>query len=127
MSEITEKEFLRRLDSLDEETLMFLSRYAEERRRMAKTSTWISALIASVAGFALTVGSFFPESSKVIVVIISVVLGAAVGTLGIWERKKEEQRLIKRLLRESLHEPSETPYESRKRELIKKFLEAEGL
>lgn len=127
MSEVSERELLRRLETLDEETLHLISTYALARRRLVRVSTIVSALIASIGGLALVASFFFPGSSPKLVGIGSIVLGAIIAGLGIWERKREEFRLISQLLSESRYSAPATLGAERKRQLIEQFLKAEGL
>lgn len=126
MKKITEQEFLHRLETLDEETLQFMASYAAERRKLIKVSTLISTVLASIAGLVLAVSYIFPGINDVLIAVGSTVIGAAVGALGIWERKREEIRLLSRLVSESRIGESSTD-SGRKRELIERFLKAEGL
>ncbi|QHF52610.1 hypothetical protein [Pseudomonas sp. S49] len=125
MVDISEQELIRRLELMDEETLIFISKYSQDRRKLAKTSTLISTAIATIAGFALSVSSFFPGSNTILIGVISIVLGAVVAGLGLWERQREEMRLISQALKESAG--AKNPNAERKKELIEKFLKAEGL
>ena len=126
MTKISEQEFLRRLETLDEETLQFMASYTAERRKLIKVSTLITSVLASVAGLTLAINYVLPNISEVLIGVGASVIGSLVAGLGFWERKREEKRLLERLLRESKIGETNTS-SGRKRELIERFLKAEGL
>lgn len=127
-TKITEAEFLRRLESLDEDTLNFLAKYSSGRRRLARTSTLVSTLIASVTGLALAVTYVFPYFEFEVVSALSILIGVLSVWFSIWEREREENRLISRLLKESsAPDGPENNVWKKKRDLVEQFLKAEGL
>lgn len=107
--------------------MLFLSKYSKEKRRFASASTLVSALIASVAGFGIAAAFFFPNLDKTLLASLAALFGSLVAVISLWERRREELRLITICLKEARSEAKGVGEDSRKKELIEQFLKAEGL
>lgn len=122
----TKEEFIIRLESLDKETLYFLSNYAEQRRRTSNLLGTITAVIGSIAGAALLFSYALPNLNQEILALAAAVVGSIVAVGAVTARKREDDKLILEILRRA-EIPAKEDNDSGKRELIERFLKAEGL
>jgi len=122
----TREEFIVRLESLDNETLFFLSKYAEEKRRTSNFVGTVTAVIGSVAGAILLFNFALPHLNEKILTVIAGILGSFVAIAALMARKREDDKLIREILRRA--EVADRSNDvSGKKELIERFLKAEGL
>ena len=98
-----EKEFLEKLNKLDVETLNVIEKYSEAHSKSLRAQTWVSTVIASIAGAAVTAAYIFPEIEKLSIIIGSVVFGVFLGYFALKERTKEHRFLIHELLSKEIH------------------------
>lgn len=122
----TKEEFIIRLESLDKETLYFLSRYAEQRRRTSNLLGTVTAVIGSIAGAALLFSYILPRLDQEILAVVAAAVGSVVAVGAVKARKREDDKLILDILRRAEITAKEEN-DSGKRELIERFLKAEGL
>lgn len=122
----SKEEFVVRLEKLDEETLLFLSKYAEERQRTSGLITTVTGVIGSIAGAALAVSYALPKLTIESIAIISALIGAVTAIFAIVGRRRSDAKLIQDILRHAERASKANDLES-KRALIERFLKAEGL
>lgn len=128
MTILKKEEFLRRLEDLDEETLSFLSEYAEERQKSASIQAIVTGVLGSIAGLAFVASHYFPQASEIMIGIAATVVGALVGAYGFFGKRQAEAELIRRALRQSaLYGKEGAPLSTSKKRLIERYIKAEGL
>lgn len=122
----TKEDFIIRLENLDKETLYFLSKYAEQRRRTSNLVGTITAVIGSIAGAALLFNYALPHLNDELLATIAALVGSLVAISAVTTRKRADDKIIREiLLRAEI--ASRIKDDSGKRELIERFLKAEGL
>lgn len=126
MSIKVEADLIDLLEKIDKKTLYFISRRAEERRR---NSVWIAtttATIGTVAGAAIIFNSALPHLNQEVLGILSGIVGCVVAISAVISRKRDDDKRIRELLLKALILENGVEEQS-KRDLIERFLKAEGL
>ncbi|MBO9828453.1 hypothetical protein J7373_09365 [Xanthomonas sp. A2111] len=126
MSIESKEEFIIRLENLDKETLYFLSKYAEERRRTSNLVGTITAVIGSIAGAVLLLNYALPHLNDEILVAAAGIAGSLVAVAAVMTRKREDDKVIRKILLRA-EVANKINGDNGKRELIERFLKAEGL
>jgi hypothetical protein len=98
-----EKKYLEKLNNLDVETLNVLEKYSEAHSKSLRAQTWVSTVIASIAGAAVTAAYIFPEIDKLSIIIGSAAFGVFLAYFALKERSKEHRIFINDLLDKEIH------------------------
>jgi hypothetical protein len=88
------------LSKLDLKTLRAIALLTSERRKFTTASTGISTVLALVAGVASAAAGLFPRASTEVIAVTAIVFGAITYFLALRERRKEEEVVLEKLLKE---------------------------
>jgi hypothetical protein len=88
------------LGKLDLNTLTAIALLTSERRKFTTASTGISTVLALVAGVASAAAGLFPRASTEVIAVTAIVFGVITYFLALRERRKEEEVVLEKLLKE---------------------------
>ncbi|MGR5150081.1 hypothetical protein ACQKP8_26485 [Photobacterium alginatilyticum] len=114
------EQFEKNIKDAKAEDLVFIARYSKEKQKLQKTQVFISSTIATIAGSAVFASYIFPELDKVTVGIGAVVFGIATVLISFIQHKKDEKKLLSKMLHTASHPTSKDleEAESYRREVL---------
>jgi len=104
-SNIDTEQFVANVKNAKTEELVFIAKLFSEKKKLRKIQVIISSALATVAGAAIFTAYLFPELSLTYVAIGSCIFGLATVTISFWQHRKEEGKLLSRLIKEN-HKPT---------------------
>ncbi len=87
-----------RLSNIDSEALLFFHKYLQHRETSTSIFFMITSVLASAAGAAIAMGSFFPKWEVIYVLLAASFVAIILGVYAFKFRKKRELDLIKEIM-----------------------------
>ena len=99
-------QFKENITKANAKDLVFIAKYSKQKKKYQKAHVFITSIIATMTGAAISLSYVFPGLEKETVTIASIFAATLTVTISYWQRKKNEDHLISKLLK-TIDDPSE--------------------